>query len=157
MKWSESCLVMSNSLQPHALYIQSVGFSRPAYWMVAFPFSGGSSQPRDRGIKPRSPALQLDSLLAEPPGKLLYLLGMSVRPTLSFPCCVMCTNIRYLLFSFWLTSLCVIGSGFIHLTRTDSKAFLFMAEQHFIVYMHHDFFIHLSVDGQTSKLLPCPN
>ena len=32
----------------------------------AFPFSRGSSQPRDRT---RSPALQVDSLPAEPPGK----------------------------------------------------------------------------------------
>ena len=33
---------------------------------VAVPFSSGSSSP---GIKPRSPALQADSLSAEPPGK----------------------------------------------------------------------------------------
>ena len=33
---------------------------------VAFPFSRGSSHP---GIKPRSPALQADSLPAEPQGK----------------------------------------------------------------------------------------
>ena len=33
---------------------------------VAIPFSRGSSQPR---IKPKSPALQVDSLPAEPPGK----------------------------------------------------------------------------------------
>ena len=33
---------------------------------VAVPFSRGSSQP---GIEPRSPALQVDSLPAEPPGK----------------------------------------------------------------------------------------
>jgi len=33
---------------------------------VAFPFSRGSSQP---GIEPRSPALQADSLTAEPQGK----------------------------------------------------------------------------------------
>ena len=33
---------------------------------VAFPFSRGSSQPR---IEPRSPALQADSLPAEPPGE----------------------------------------------------------------------------------------
>ena len=33
---------------------------------VAVPFSWGSSQP---GIEPRSPAMQADSLLAEPPGK----------------------------------------------------------------------------------------
>ena len=33
---------------------------------VAFPISRGSSQP---GIEPRSPALQADSSLSEPPGK----------------------------------------------------------------------------------------
>ena len=37
---------------------------------VAFPFSMGSSQP---GIKPRSPALQADSLPSEPPGKPPYI------------------------------------------------------------------------------------
>ena len=37
-------------------------------------------------------------------------------------------NIQYLFFSFWLTSLCIIGSKFIHLIRTDSNVFLFMAE-----------------------------
>ena len=31
-------------------------------------------------------------------------------------------------FSFWHTSLCIIGSRFIHLIRTESNAFLFMAE-----------------------------
>ena len=48
---------------------------------VAVPFSKGSSQPRDKtqvsspgdllnpGIEPRSPALQVDSLPSEPPGK----------------------------------------------------------------------------------------
>ena len=39
---------------------------------VTFPFSRGSSQP---GIKPRSPALQADSLPAEPPGKPIIQLG----------------------------------------------------------------------------------
>ena len=33
---------------------------------VAIPFSRGSSDP---GIEPGSPALQVDSLLSEPPGK----------------------------------------------------------------------------------------
>ena len=45
-----------------------------------------------------------------------------------------------------LTSLCIIGSSFIHLIRTDSNVFLFMAEYYSIVYMYH-FFIHSSVDG----------
>ena len=34
-----------------------------------------------------------------------------------------CVNIWYL--SFWLTSLCIIGSRFIHLIRTDSNVFLY--------------------------------
>ena len=40
-----------------------------------------------------------------------------------------------------------MGSSFIHLIRTDSNAFLFMAEQYSLVYMYHSFFIHSSVDG----------
>ena len=59
----------------------------------------------------------------------------------------MCVRIWYLSFSFWLTSLCIIGYRFIHLIRTDSNAFLFMAEWYSIVYMYHNFFIHSSVDG----------
>ena len=39
-------------------------------------------------------------------------------------------------FSFWLTSLYIIGSSFIHLIRTD-----------FIVYMYHSFLIHSSANG----------
>ena len=38
------------------------------------------------------------------------------------------THILYWCFSFWLTSLCIIGSSFIHLIRTDSNAFFLMAE-----------------------------
>ena len=33
----------------------------------------------------------------------------------------MCVSILYWCFSFWLTSLCIIGSGFVHLIRTDSN------------------------------------
>ena len=40
-----------------------------------------------------------------------------------------------------------MGSSFVHLIRTDSNVFLFMAEQYSIVYMYHSFFIHSSVDG----------
>ena len=45
----------------------SMGLSRQEW--VAISFSSRSSQPR---IKPRSPALQADSLLTEPPGKPIY-------------------------------------------------------------------------------------
>ena len=34
-----------------------------------------------------------------------------------------CFNILCWCFSFWFTSLCIIGSSFIHLIRTDSNAF----------------------------------
>ena len=39
-----------------------------------------------------------------------------------------CVNILYCCFSFCLTSLCIIGSSFIHLIRTDSNVFFLMAE-----------------------------
>ena len=39
-----------------------------------------------------------------------------------------CVSILYWCFSFWLTSLCIIGSSFIHLIRTDSTVFFLMAE-----------------------------
>ena len=56
----------------------------------------------------------------------------------------MCINILYWCFSFWPTSLCIIGSSFIHLIKTDSNAFLLMAEYYSIVYMYmyHKFLIH---------------
>ena len=42
-------------------------FSRQEYWdELSFPSPGGLS---DLGNEPRSPDLQADSLLAEPPGK----------------------------------------------------------------------------------------
>ena len=45
----------------------SLGFSRQQYWSgLPFPSPGDLPNP---GIKPRSPALQTDGLLSEPPGK----------------------------------------------------------------------------------------
>ena len=52
-------------------------------------------------------------------------IGSSV---LSFQIPYISINIWYLFFSFWLTSLCIIGSRFNHLIRTDSNVFLYMAE-----------------------------
>ena len=45
----------------------SVGFFRPEYWS-GWPFPSPGDLP-DPGIKPRSPALQADSLLTELQGK----------------------------------------------------------------------------------------
>ena len=39
-----------------------------------------------------------------------------------------CVSILYWCFSFWLTSLCIIGSRFIDLIRTDSNVLFLMAE-----------------------------
>ena len=39
-------------------------------------------------------------------------------------------------------SFCKIDSRFIHLIRTESNVFLFMAEQYPVVYRCHSFFIH---------------
>ena len=68
---SPSHSVMSNSLQPHGLQparlLYTWGFSRPEYRSgLPCPLSGDLPNP---GIKPRSPSLQADFLLSEPPGK----------------------------------------------------------------------------------------
>ena len=49
------------------------------------------------------------------------------------------------LFLTWLHS--VINSRFIHLIRTDSNAFLSMAEWYSVICTYHNFFIHSSVNG----------
>ena len=46
---------------------QSMGFSRQEYWS-GLPFPSPGDLP-DPGIEPRSPALQVDALTSEPPGK----------------------------------------------------------------------------------------
>ena len=58
---------------------------------------------------------------------------------------------QYLSFSFWLTSLCIIGSRFIYLLRTDSNAFLWLSNiplciKHWNFIMYYNFSIHSSVD-----------
>ena len=48
----------------------SMEFSRREYWS-GLPFLSPGDLPDPR-IKPRSPTLQVDALLSEPPGKLTY-------------------------------------------------------------------------------------
>ena len=64
-KWSGSRSVVSYSLQSHGLYSPWTSPARILEW-VAFPSPGELPNP---GIEPRSPALQADSLPAEPQGK----------------------------------------------------------------------------------------
>ena len=68
MKWSRS--VVSDSVILWTVAYQappSMGFSRQEYWS-GLPFPSPGDLP-DPGIEPRSPALQADALISEPPGK----------------------------------------------------------------------------------------
>ena len=69
--WVLSRSVISDSLQTHKRspirLLCPWGFSRQEYWSgLPCPPQGGLPNP---GIELRSPALQMDSLLSEPPGK----------------------------------------------------------------------------------------
>ena len=70
MKESESCLAVSDSLQPHRLYSpwnspgQNTGVGSLSLLQGIFPTQGSNP-----GLQRRSPTLQEDSLPAEPPGK----------------------------------------------------------------------------------------
>ena len=71
-----NCSAVSDSLQSYGLWPARLlcpwGFSRQEYWSgLPFPSPGDLSNP---GVKPVSPALQMDSLPAELPGKSLILL-----------------------------------------------------------------------------------
>ena len=54
-----------------------MGFPRPEYWS-GLPFPSPGDLP-DPGIEPRSPALQVGSLLAEQPGKAHMSVGGHVK------------------------------------------------------------------------------
>ena len=69
--------------------------------------------------------------------------GLPVQHHLPYICII----ILYWCFSFWLTSLCIIDSSFIHLIRTDSNAFFLIAEWYSFVHMYHSFLIHPSANG----------
>ena len=63
-----SCSIMSNSLQPHRLYIAcqaplSMGFCKQEYWS-GLPFPSPGNLP-DPGIEPGSSALEADPLQTE--------------------------------------------------------------------------------------------
>ena len=44
---------------------------------------------------------------------------------------------------------------FLHLTKTDTNSFLFMAERYSIVYMYHNFFIHSPMESLTTLDSSC--
>ena len=66
----QSCLIL---LTPWTIAHQALlsrDCSRPEYWS-GLPFPSPANHP-DPGIEPRSPALQVDALPSEPPGKFIY-------------------------------------------------------------------------------------
>ena len=67
VKVTQACLTLWDPMDGSlpGSFVHGIAQTRIVVW-EAFPSSRGSSQPR---IKPRSPALQEDSLLSEPPGK----------------------------------------------------------------------------------------
>ena len=78
----------------------SMEFSRQGYWS-ALPFPSPGDLPYS-GIKPGSPALQADSLLIEPPGKLKLKGGFVCVPVprhIAFPLSTLL--IRMILFFFF--------------------------------------------------------
>ena len=102
--WRESesvgCSVMSDSLCPmdSSLPGSSMGFSRQEYWSrLPFPSSGDLP---NLGIEPRSPALQADSLPAEPQGKLFLIWGCRLLPG-TFPSLTLATKCTEEKISLW--------------------------------------------------------
>ena len=65
-----------------------------------------------------------------------------------------CINIPYLSFSFWLTSLCIIASRFIHLIRIGSVCSYSWVILH-CVYVPQ--LLYPFICWWTSRLLPCPS
>ena len=69
---TQSCLTLCDPWTVAHQASLSMGYSRKEHWSgLPFPSPGDHPNP---GIEPRSPALQVDSLPSEPPGKptLLY-------------------------------------------------------------------------------------
>ena len=63
---TESCLTLCDPMNTACQALLSMGFSRQEYWSgLPCPSPGDL---RDLGIEPKSPTLQADSLLSEPPG-----------------------------------------------------------------------------------------
>ena len=67
---AQSCPTLGTPYNVAHQALLSMGFSRQEYWSgLPFPSPGDFPDP---GIKPKSPALQADSLPSEPPGKPVY-------------------------------------------------------------------------------------
>ena len=77
-----------------------------------------SSHPRPLPQSPKDCSISVSLLLSRIKGYRYHLSKFHIYVV----------SILYWCFSFWLTSLCIIGSSFIHLVKTDSNVFFLMAE-----------------------------
>ena len=83
VKVTQSCLTLCNPMDSSSQPLLSMEFSRQEYLRkLPFPSPGDLPNP---GIEPRSPALQADSLLPEPPGKPFAAKSLQLCPTLCDP------------------------------------------------------------------------
>ena len=71
------CPVISNPVIPWNVAFPSMEFFRQEYWSV-LPFPSPRDPPQS-GTEPRSPVLQPNSLLSEPPGKPCTKNGLSTK------------------------------------------------------------------------------
>ena len=101
--WLSISHVVMHTFQWHSEFIPS--FPCPTVSTSLFSCLDLYSCPADRFIR----TIFLDSIYS------IY--------SIFYICVCVCVNICYLFFSFWLTSLCIIGSRFIQLIRTDSCSF----------------------------------
>ena len=86
---SVNCSVMSDSETLWTVAHQAplpMGFSRQEYWS-GLPFPSPGDLP-NLGIKPRSPALQANSLPLRPPGRVLFKHGISSVKLHLFHCVI---------------------------------------------------------------------
>ena len=69
----------------------------------------------------------------------------SSEPFFFFQIPYICVSIRYLFFSFWVTSLCMTDSRSIHLTTNNSISFLFMKAWFFLNLSEHKYFFKINL------------
>ena len=116
--------------------------------MVIYIFQCSSLKSSHLHLCPESKSLFFTSV------SLVALIGGLSIPPFWIP--NLCTNILYFCFSLWLTSLCIIGSSFTHLIRTDSNVFFFYS---WVIF--HCVYVPQLPDPLicwwTSRLLPCPS
>ena len=80
---SQSCLTLCLPMDCTHQAPPSMGFSRQEYWS-GLPFPSPGDLP-DPGIKPRSPALQMDTLPCEPPAKANIYISIAQNVYVFFP------------------------------------------------------------------------